>query len=180
MNKSYSEFGEDLWIMENVALPPTGFFCDLGCAWPFLYSTSAFLREKGWFSANVDGNASYEPHWQGVAPFTHAVIGDGKEALFESNGVPELSRLGSGEIVQTRRLDDLLEFSPKVDALFVDLEGAEFTALQTFDWKKNQPLVIVSEYNTFGLGEDYRVRDMLLEMEYTERHRTKANIIFTK
>ena len=174
-----SEYGEDAFIDSLGILPDKGFYLDVGCAWPFLYSNTAFLRERGWDGACIDGNASYERSWGGVAAFTHCVIGDGQPIAFESNGVPELSRVGSGEIVPTRRLDDLLEFSPHVDLISCDIEGHEFEALKTFDWEKNQPLVIVAEYNTAGIGEDYRVKEMLEAMGYRERHRTVANIIFT-
>lgn len=175
----YSEFGESSWIAENVQLPEDGFYLDAGCAWPFLYSGSAFLRDRGWRGVNIDANPVYEPQWQSVAPFTCCVIGDGKPVSFEFHGVPELSRVGVGEIVPTKRLDDLLQFSPHVDVLFCDLEGHEFEALKTFDWKKNRPLAVVSEFNTYGIGEDFRVKEMLGAMGYSERHRTKANIIFT-
>lgn len=182
MSKFYSEFGEDKWIAENVVLPERGFYLDIGCAWPCLNSNSAFLRDRGWDGANIDGNPSYEKNWDGVATFTNCVIGDGKPIAFEANGVPELSHVGSGESVPTRRLDDLLEFSPHVDFISCDLEGHEFEAMKTFDWKKNRPVCIVSEYATWtpaGVVEDFRVKEMLEAMGYRERHRTTANIIFT-
>jgi Methyltransferase FkbM domain len=179
MSKFYAEFGEDKWISEHIKLPEIGFYLDLGCAWPCLNSTTAFLRDRGWSGINIDGNPVYAPNWDGVGLFTNCVIGDGKPVQFEINGVPELSRIGSGEITPTRRLDDLLQFSPSVDFIACDLEGAEFDALCTFDWKKHKPPVVVSEYNTYGLGEDFRVKEMLEKTGYLERYRTKANLIFT-
>lgn len=172
-----SEFGEDIWIQENIALPEHGFYLDLGCAWPVRYNNTAFLRAKWWAGINVDGNPRYEREWVGVAPFTCCVIGDGKPVLFDAEGVPELSRVGSGQEIPTRRLDDLLRFSSAVDFISCDLEGHEFAALSTFDWK-HRPKMIVSEYNTHGIGEDYRVRDMLLALGYSVVHQTKANLIF--
>lgn len=201
MNKAYAEFGEDQWALENMRLPESGFYVDLGCAWPFLYSGSAFLRDRGWTGVNIDANPVYEPQWKGVAPFTCCVIGDGNPVSFECHGVPELSRIGEApgsEIRPTKRLEDLLAYSPHVDYLTVDLEGHEFAALQTFDWAKNTPLVVVSEYSTHCGArpddlpahltyneakhaiEDFRVKEMLEGMGYRERHRTVANIIFTK
>jgi len=187
MSKFYSEYGEDRWIAENVVLPEKSFYLDLGCAWPFLNSNTAFLRDRGWDGANIDGNASYEPNWSGVGTFTNCVIGDGRVARFITEGVPELSRIAPApalpsEIVKTRRLDELLEYSPRVDFISVDLEGGEYDALQTFDWEKNRPVCIVAEYATWhpdGVVEDFRVKEMLEAMGYRERYRTKANLIFT-
>jgi len=183
MKKFCAEFGEDRWLESNIEMPKGGFFVDIGCAWPFLYSTSAFLRQRGWESCNIDGNPFYEPLWAGVALFTNCVIGDGNPVLFQTGGIPELSHVGEGELTPTVRLDALLAHSPSVDAIFCDLEGHEFEALKTFDWKKNHPQVIVSEYSTWtpqGVVDDFRVKEMLEAMGYSERHRTKANIIFTK
>lgn len=181
--KFTSEYQEDKWVAENVVLPDKGFYLDIGCAWPFLYSNTAFLRERGWTGLNIDGNASYAPSWEGVAPFTNCVIGDGGDVRFIAEGVPELSRIApasaGGVAVPTRRLDELLKDVPNVDFVSSDLEGAEFDALKTFPWDKQRPRVIVSEYNTYGIGEDFRVKEMLEAMGYIERHRTIANIIFT-
>jgi hypothetical protein len=183
MNKSYSERGEDLFVMQHVKLPEKGFFLDVGCAWPCLYSNTAFLRDRGWIGCCIDGNASYEPSWKGVAPFTHCVIGDGKPAYFESHGVPELSRFGQGdrsEFVTTKRLDDLLQFSPHVDFLSIDTEGSEFDALQTFDWHRNQPICIIAEHSTYGIGRDERVRLMLEAIGYSVKLENEANYVFVK
>lgn len=199
MKKSYSERGEDAFIDSLGILPDKGFYLDVGCAWSCLYSNTAFLRDHGWKGINVDGNASYAPSWEGVALFTNCVIGDGKPAHFESNGVPELSRFGQGqnsELVPTKRLDDLLQFSAHVDFLSIDTEGSEFDALQTFDWKKNRPICICAEYSTAGAKpenlpewaryseqkqaiEDFRVKEFLESMGYSECCRNDANIIFT-
>lgn len=179
--KFCSEYGEDRWVFENVKLPEKSFYVDLGCAWPHLYSNTAFLRELGWSGLNIDGNASYAPSWEGVAPFTNCVIGDGGKVQFAEEGVPELSRIvpTGGVAMLTRRLDEMLKDASNVDFVSSDLEGAEFDALKTFPWDKQRPRVIVSEYNTYGIGEDFRVKEMLEAMGYVERHRTIANIIFT-
>lgn len=198
--KTYSEFGEDRWVMENVKLLEVGFYADIGCAWPRTNSNSAFLRDRGWPGLCVDGNPSYAGHWASVAPFTCCVVGDGNPAQFEYNGVPELSRIGSGEpenkLVPTVRLYKLLADVPHVDFLTLDLEGHEYEALQTFDWSKNYPLCVISEYSTYadrpaellaGFSyneekhaiEDFRVKTMLEGLGYQLRHTTKANHIFT-
>lgn len=196
--KSYSERGEDIFIDALGILPANGFYVDAGCARPDIGSNSAFLRDRGWIGANIDGNPVYEPAWNGVGPFTCCVLGDGQPVQFGVGGVPELSRKGSGEVMPTRRLDDLLQFSPNVDFLTVDLEGGEFDALQAFDWKKNRPRVICVEYSTWLSGptppldpplvfidlaknavEDMRVKEFLESMGYKVVHQNVANFIYT-
>lgn len=175
---SKSEYGEDQWIEAHVHMPHGGFYVDLGCAWPHINSNTAFLRRRGWRGLAVDGNPAYAHDWVGVEKFVHAVIGDGGEVLFELNPNPDLSRVGSGQAIQTVRLDSLLEGIERIDFLSVDLEGQEFAALQTLDWSKHQPPVIIAEYNTHGIGEDFRVRDMLIEKGYRAAHQTIANLVY--
>lgn len=175
----YAERLEDKWIAENIQLPEHGYYLDLGCAWPKQYSNTAFLRDRGWSGLAIDGNNHYAPYWHGIAPFMHAVIGDGNPVQFESNGVPELSRVGSGPTVPTYTLENLIVGSPEIDFLSCDLEGHEFAALSTLDWTKHRPKVVISEFSTHGLGEDFRVRDMLVALGYTVRLVNEANIVFT-
>jgi len=174
-----SEFSEDLWIVQNVKLPEKGYYVDLGCAWPVQFSNTAFLRNRGWRGLCVDGNPIYAQHWKGVEEFTCCLLGDGNPVLFDPNGVPELSRVGSGIITPTIRLCDLVANQTRIDFLSVDLEGHEFEALRHFDFQKFRPQVIVAEYSTHGIGEDFRVRDMIVELGYQVRFQSKANLIYT-
>jgi len=183
MNKYYAEREEDKFIDSLGILPANGYFVDVGCAWPFLNSSTAFLRDKGWTGTSIDGNDVYAKNWEGVAPFTHCVISDGCAVRFHRDGVPELSCLKDGaELVNSRRLDDLLQFSPHVDFLAVDVEGSEFDVLETFDWKKNKPVCILEEHSRWtpnGIERDERAREMLEKMGYRVRLANEANYVFT-
>jgi len=184
MTKYYAERGEDKFCDELGVLPSNGFFVDVGCAWPFLNSTTAFLRDKGWVGASIDGDDSYAKQWDGVAPFTHCVVNDGCAVRFEKNGVPELSRISeNGELVNSRRLDDLLQYSPPVDFLAVDVEGSEFDVLQTFDWSKQHPLIVIAEHSMWtpdGVQRDERVREMLEKLGYSVNLENESNYVFRK
>lgn len=173
-----SEFSEDLWVMKNVALPDNGHYVDIGCAWPEMASNTAFLRKRGWSGLCADANPRYAPEWKGIEKFVCAVIADGSKQPFTYSGIPELSHLGEGANVQTVTLASLLEEVQKIDLLSIDVEGFEFDILSQLDWQKYRPKVVVSEYNTHGSGEDFRVRDMLVAMGYKAAHQTVANIIY--
>jgi hypothetical protein len=174
-----SERQEDEWCLRNVILPEHGFYLDLGCAWPVQNSNTAFLRRCGWRGLCVDGNPIYAPFWKGVETFVCAVIGDGNPVLFETDGAPDLSRIGSGTLMPTIRLDALVGNLPPIDFISCDLEGQEFAALSTLDWTKHRPKVIVSEWNTHGIGADDRVCEMLIGLGYKSAYQNEANQIFT-
>lgn len=172
-----SEYGEDIWIAQNVRLPEMGYYFDLGCAWPEYNSNTDFLRKLGWRGVAVDANPVYEKDWQGVALFISCVIGDGNPAEFEYNGAPDLSRIGRGTPVETKTLDSII-CRHAVDFISCDLEGNEYEALSRLDWNRFKPLVVVSEYATMGKQNDYRVANMLIPMGYELRHMTVANMIY--
>lgn len=172
-----SEYGEDIWIIENVNLPASGFYMDLGCAWPEYNSNTQFLRKREWKGVAIDANPVYAKDWTGVAPFVSCVIGDGNPAEFEYCDAPDLGKIGRGIPVITTALDSLID-APSIDFISCDLEGYEYEALSRLDWKKFRPKVVVSEYATHGKPNDYRVANMLIPMGYELRHMTVANMIY--
>ncbi len=175
-----SEYGEDLWIEQNVTLPAHGFYLDLGCAWPGMYSNTEFLRKRGWPGLAVDGNPAYADNWRGVERFLCAVIGDGEPLRFLCHDAPDLSRVSpEGAVRLSTPLRQIVETLPPIDFISCDLEGHEFDALSTFDFGKHRPKVIISECSTYGIGEDFRVCDLLAELGYRIAHKTVANHVFT-
>lgn len=187
MSTYASEYNEDIFIDGLNVLPPTGFYLDLGCAWPHRFSNSEFLRQRGWSGLCIDANPVYADRWRGVAPFYCAVLGDGSNACYVPNeAAPELGRIAdTGMMVQTEKLTDILaQFGiEQIDFISCDLEAHEFAALSTLDWDKFKPKVVVSEYSTWnpapvGVTEDFRVKEMLEKVGYEERHRTVANIVY--
>ncbi len=175
-----SEYGEDLWIEQNVVLLANGFYLDLGCAWPSMYSNTEFLRKRGWKGLAVDGNPVYARDWEGVDKFLCAVVGNGEPINFLCHDAPDLSRISAdGPIRLSTPLSEITEPLTAIDFISCDLEGHEFDVLSTFDWDKHKPKVVISEYSTYGIGEDFRVKEMLLGMGYTLGHATVANYVFT-
>ncbi|MGB7195345.1 MAG: FkbM family methyltransferase [Collimonas pratensis] len=164
--------------MTKLKLPKEGYYVDIGCGWPEMNSNTAFLRKRGWSGLCVDANPRYAPEWKGIEKFICTVIGSGEKMPFTYSGIPELSHLGEGQLVQTVTLESLLEDVPKIDLISCDAEGSEFDILSQLDWQKYRPKVVIAEYSTHNVGEDFRVRDMLLPMGYQAAHQTKANIIY--
>lgn len=182
----FSEYGEDQWIAENVRLPEAdvgAFWVDVGAAHPAHTSNTAWLRERGWRGLAIDGNPDFVPFWAGVCPFQLAIIAAQPMVGFQANGLSSRINEEAGTLRKAMRLDAVLAGRgvQRVDYLSVDAEGAEWDVFQTFDVLAYRPRVIVSEYNTAGIGEDMRVRDMLLETGlYTVGHETVANHVFVR
>ncbi|MES2694485.1 MAG: FkbM family methyltransferase [Verrucomicrobiota bacterium] len=179
----YSEFGEDRWIADNLPLPATGYYVDVGCAHPTEGSNTAFLRARGWRGLAIDANPGWGAVWQTAAPdhFVQAFVSDKRIVSFEFKEAHYESRITPGNTRYAAvPLWTLVDHDYDIDLLTLDVEGHEFEVLTTLDnWRIPQlPPIIVSEYNTRGIGEDMRVRDYLLARGYRLVHTTVANHIF--
>lgn len=175
------EYGECAWLWSHYReyfLVPQ-YYVDVGCADPIVGSNTAWLRDIGWKGLHIDGDSSWIPKWNGQ--MIHAVIHTDPEVYFESNPVACLSRCGDAPPnTQTKRLDQIL-FANNVDRIgfmSIDCEGKEFEVLESMDRFPTLPPFIVSEYNTAGIGEDFRVRDYLTERGFQVVYQTIANLIY--
>lgn len=199
--KFYSEYGEDQWIAENVKLPKDGFYLDVGAMRPDINSNTAFLRDMGWHGIIIDGHPGCMAHWKDVPNVRAmcAVVGPPGKVLFARDR--ELSRIinpkeprqmaypqdAMGVVEEdAETLSDILRHTTRnIDFISIDIEGAEFDALSTFPFDRFKPQVIVAEYaalipGTAGAKFDFRVREMLVKMGYTDAHHTEANIVYLK
>ena len=151
---SYSQNGEDKWIVENLPLPDSGFYVDIGCAHPFECSNTAFLRDRKWEGLAVDGNLGWSKEWDNIPAFHHAVISTKPEVYFLDAEVPCYSRIDhSGRLKEAESIERLLERFEvgKFDFLSLDTEGTELEILQSFDFEKHDPAIMVVEYNAAHL-----------------------------
>lgn len=178
--KFYSEFGEDRWLYENNHLGgKSHVYVDLGAADPWTASNTALLRDLGWRGLAIDGNPIHAHKWK--TPFVNAIISDEPEVPFNFHPNHVVSRVEAGNpIVPAVTLESLLQRYDigLIDLLSVDIEGHEFNAIKTMDLAIHRPRMIIGEYNTEGLGEDFRLRDYLLENHYKVVHQTFANLIY--
>lgn len=171
----HSEFGEDKWIAENLPLPAEGNYVDVGCGHPVIGSNTAFLRDRGWRGTGIDANLGYASAWT-RGTFIQAFVSDFPIVPFAFKEVSGHSRVELGApMVGACRLDRLISERP--DFLSLDLEGHEFNALLSLS-RDLLPPIIVSEYNTHGIGEDPRVLHYLIVEGYEVVHQTIANHIF--
>ena len=184
-----SEFGEDQWIFENLhgKLPLEGFYVDAGCLWPERMSNTFFLRQIGWDGLAIDANAEVAREWAAndwvQRPMIVAVLSDEPTGTFKMEENALASRMDpSGLPVQCRTLESiLLEHKAwKVDLLSIDIEGHEFNVMKGLDYALHDPSIIIAEYSTKDLGEDFRLREFLEGKGYKVVHTTTANFIYTK
>ena len=152
---SYAQNGEDKWIVENLPLPDKGFYVDIGCGHPFIGSNTAFLRDRKWEGLAVDANRGWAQEWQDIPAYHYAVISNEPEVLFlEHPSVPEYSRVDQrGKLCKAETIEQLLARFEigKFDFLSVDTEGSELEIVQSFNFNKHRPEIVIVEYNAAHL-----------------------------
>lgn len=183
----FSEDGTDRWLLQSGLLPSTGVFCDAGCAGPFKYSQTAFLRALGWTGICIDGNPDYAPEWEGIAnsTFVQAVLSDKPWVNFltepTNSLVSRIHELGTG--VPAFKLRQVLETCgfPKIDFLAIDIESSEGPVLSDFlhDTRSDQyPKIIVVEFNSCHKGRDASVFNIVQSFGYELVYLTDSNAVF--
>lgn len=181
----HSEHGEDRWIFENLKLPQKGVYVDIGCAHPVDSSNTAFLREMGWTGIGIDANPQWAPEWK-EGEFVCAVLSDQPTARWRVNpvGHPYASRIDpAAPEVPATNLEMVIQAHSieKIDLLSINVEGHEFWVLSTLDFFKHRPRIIIAEYDTAGIGKDFRVLEALTRYKgYRDVHKTPSNYIFTR
>jgi len=202
-NKNYkyknfhSQFGEDRYIFEKIELPQKGVFVDIGAGHPIFYSNTYFFEKNGWEGVCIDADINQvnllkaersNVEWAAISP-------EEGEIEFFPAFLPELSTTkpkdeheGLIKIpfkdtvkVLSFRLETLLEKYNigVIDILDIDVEGTELEVLETFDYEKHRPQVVIIEYYGLGLGDkSEKIKEFFSKLPYRLVHTTCSNLIF--
>ena len=162
---SYSANREDVYLNRVFAAQPTGFYVDVGAAHPMYENDTRALYERGWSGINIEPNEEFfgllaearprdrnlrlavsdEP---GELAF-HQVIGTGLSTA--DAGEAERARERGHEVAERRVAADTLrhildEAAPNaIDLLKIDVEGFELKVLQSNDWTRFRPHLVLVE-----------------------------------
>lgn len=157
--KSFSQFGEDLFIEEFFKNHQIGKYVDLGSFHPMRLSNTYLLYKKGWSGTNVDFNEIsidmfniVRKRDQNICCLVSDESNLEKKAYFHSNWgsgntvVPDTDFnevLKSEKIMKTRKFEELVNYN--FDFLNIDLEGHDYAVLKTINLKKYKPELICIE-----------------------------------
>lgn len=160
--KVWSQGNEELVIRDYFNDAREGFFLDVGCAFPRMYSTTFYLEKHlGWSGIGIDAVAKYGPAWTKLRPrskFFNYLVTDhsGTNDTFYQSRYSPISSVHRDLVdhdeyeeiqVESITLNDLLEREgvEKVDFLSLDIEGAGLLALRGFDIEKYKPELVCTE-----------------------------------
>ena len=159
----FSQFGEDAFLDNYFYGRETGFYVDVGAFHPFNISNTCVFYKRGWRGINIEPNpASFRafPKYRPRDINLNVAVGrQDKEVLFncceERSGIDGNTHLFCDRRdiehcrIRSMPLATILqEHLPKdtaIDFMSVDCEGHDSEVLQSNDWGKFRPLVILVE-----------------------------------
>lgn len=162
---SYAQLGEDRILDHLFRHQDLGTYVDVGSNDPVVYSNTYKLYERGWSGVCIDANPSFASTHQKLRPrdrFIHSAVSQEKGQLrFKLNEDHRTSHVmegdgGEGMLVPADTLSALLEkggITGNFDLLNIDIEGHEMPALQSLDFQRFTPGVVLVEIHQLDFGK---------------------------
>ena len=166
---SYSQEGEDGILKRVFAGQGPGFFVDIGAHHPKRYSNTYYFYLYGWRGINVDPAPGTMQMFNAIRPRdinVEAAVANGNRALtyyeFDESTLNGFSKeisesrnengpykIVNERTVQTTKLSEILDRhlppGQKIDFLNIDVEGLDLEVLQSNNWEKYQPTIVLAE-----------------------------------
>jgi len=155
--KSYSQARQDLWALEYLGFPETGYYLDIG-AMDGITSSNSYLMEK-------------ELKWDGLCVECHPVhlpeIKKNRDctiverALYDNNGTMSFRYdkstvtskfVQNGTFVKCITFDKLFKdykVPNVIDYMSIDIEGAEYVSLLKFPFDTHTVKLMTVEHNSY-------------------------------
>jgi len=172
--KSYSQEGEDRILQRIFERKTYGFYVDVGAHHPKRFSNTYFFYKNGWRGINIDATPGSMKLFHRLRKNDlnlECAISDSKETLpyylFEESALNTLSQnlaeeyiAGGQVLLGTKKLKTIplseilakhLPDKTSIDFLSIDAEGFDLHVLQSNDWYKYRPTVLLVESLKFDL-----------------------------
>lgn len=173
---SFAHTGEDR-ILEGLLKPlitKNGFYVEVGCNHPILFSNTYGLYRKGWTGICVDANPALKEKFNRLRPrdrFILALVSDTsseREFYIIQNDVLSTTEKNNKEAAANQGLTfNTIKYFPQsltsildkhnapqeFDLLSIDAEEHDYHVLRSLDFSKYKPQVIIIEDETYSFDE---------------------------
>jgi len=169
----YSQWGEDLVIIEFFKNIKNGIYFDIGCFHPVMYSNTCLLFKKGWRGINIDINPTSTDLFKILRPndFNFCTTLDENNKDFQifydhpfspvntldetyyNNFKSKFFKNTTKKIIKSKTADEILNLTNinNVDFLNIDVEGMDFKMLTQLVPNKLKPkLISIETHNVDG------------------------------
>jgi hypothetical protein len=146
--KSYSQAGQDDWVIETLKGKRDGTFLDVGCYMPMeINNTFKLEREFGWTGVGVDRAFRFKAEWENC------------DRKFHCADVLEIDWKG---------LCATYFHAPPIDYLSLDVDEHQLEVVRKFPWDKIHFNVMTIEHDSYRFGNEARdeIRSILKSHGY--------------
>ncbi|WP_287061800.1 FkbM family methyltransferase [Algoriphagus sp.] len=205
--QSFSGEGEDMILRRIFYKKKKGFYIDIGAYHPKKSSNTYFFYKKGWRGINIDAmpgsmklfnrlrkkdiNLEIPLGTKGETVKYYefadkALNGFESSKLQEKNSSKSQNRLSKIHQLQSDSLNSILEqYLPenqKIDFLSIDVEGQEFRILESFDFEKYKPNLILTEIWNYSMESQSngKVDSLLKQKGYRPIAKTLNTVFYFK
>lgn len=171
--RSFSQAGEDMIVRGEFEENYKGVYVDVGAYHPKLFSNTYYFYKKGWKGIIVDPSLEMIQKHKQVRPndiqvnvgvgkkekvMEYFVMDKGATNTFDENEMKKSVDLAGRKLMEKRMVAVLplrkilyqyLEKGVQVDLLSVDTEGMDLEVLQSMDWEKYCPKIVIAEEMEF-------------------------------
>jgi len=167
----------------------TGLYVDVGAHHPWRFSNTYAFYRRGWSGVNIDPTPGVMAHFGKARPrdvnLEIGISRDGRGTILFMFDDPAMNTMdprlaaerGQGpwllirEVpVATARLADVLDkhVEGKIDFLNVDVEGLDQEVLESNDWERSRPYIVLVELFGRSMAEvvDSTVASLLAKQDY--------------
>ena len=152
--KTFSQFGEDLFVKNFFENQKIGKYVDLGAFHPMRLSNTFLLYKKGWSGTNIDLNPITIDLFKIARSNDNNIcclLGDKNDLLRDvyyedwsaASSLSENKNLKNKKQMKTKTFESLINHD--FDFLNIDLEGHDYEILQTINFHKFNPKLICIE-----------------------------------
>lgn len=205
--KSYSQEGEDMILNRIFEFRNSGFYIDVGAHHPMRFSNTYFFYRKGWRGINIDAMPGsmnkFKRYRHEDTNLELAISNQNKELTYYMFNDPALNGfdekitsdreknhqqyfvVGKKQI-KTISLSEVIEryvpANQEIDFLSIDVEGLDLEVLQSNDWNRCKPKVILTEVLNFDLFKamENPVLKLLISQGYSVYAKTVNTVIFLR
>lgn len=166
---SYSQEGEDKVLERFMGNKAVGFYVDVGAHHPIRFSNTYLFYQKGWSGINIDAmpgsmlafdeTRSRDVNLEiGVSrkreKLNYYMFNEPALNTFSKDEAEKKNGLNNYKLVDTRQIDCLplreilenyLKEGQVVDFLNIDVEGLDMQVLESIDWNRFKPNMILVE-----------------------------------
>ena len=205
-NVSFSQEGEDMVLRRVFGNKQKGFYVDIGAHHPTLFSNTNYFYQKGWTGINIDalpGNKlnfdAQRPNDSNLELLISENEGQVEFYLFDPSLMSTMSKQQAkanqkfdwckllamvmvSSVPLGKLLDQYVKPDTKIDFMSIDVEGAEMTVLNSNNWEKYSPDVLLVEFIDVAIDDIIKsdVHHFLTNRSYNFFAKTGNTVFYKK